>query len=90
MDSKESEVLHRDRRTWRSCCLQMDRQFTMFIVQTLVGVGLLTFCAYRLTVEFDCDRNAPYWGLIGTICGFFFRKVSKTSPVQIKQIETQE
>jgi hypothetical protein len=71
-DEKEAEF-----RIWRSCCLQMDRQFTMFVVQTIVGVGLLTFCAYRLTVEFDCDRNAPYWGLIGTICGFFFQKVSK-------------
>ena len=70
--------------TWRSCCLTMDKQFVMFLVQTLMGAGLLAFCAFRLTTETDCDRNAPYWGLIGTICGFFFRKVSKASPKNVK------
>ena len=70
--------------TWRSCCLTMDKQFVMFLVQTLMGAGLLAFSAFRLTTETDCDRNAPYWGLIGTICGFFFRKVSKASPKNTK------
>ena len=74
---EKTEINERGNSTWRSCCLTMDKQFVMFLVQTLLGASLLSFCAFRLTEETDCDKNAPYWGLIGTICGFFFRKVSK-------------
>lgn len=63
-------------KTWESCCFRVDRACVMFIVQTLIGSGLLTFCAYRLSTEADCDRASPYWGLIGTLCGFFFNKMS--------------
>lgn len=61
---------------WRSCCFRMDKQFIHFLVQTCIGVGLLVFCAIELTVEKDCERSAPYWGLMGTICGFFFRSIT--------------
>lgn len=61
---------------WRSCCFAVDRRCVTFIVQTLIGMSLLAFCAVRLTTESDCDRAAPYWGLIGTISGFFFNKMS--------------
>jgi hypothetical protein len=69
---------------WKSCCFKIDKQFALFFVQTAVGGGLLVFSAYRLTTEPECDRAAPYWGLIGTLCGFFFREVSTNvrSPVQ--------
>ena len=63
-------------KTWESCCFRVDRTCVMFIVQTLIGSGLLTFCGYRLSTEADCDRASPYWGLIGTLCVFFFRKMS--------------
>ena len=65
--------------TWRSCCFSVDRRCVTFLVQTLIGVFLLAFCATRLTLEHDCDRAAPYWGLIGTISGFFFNKMSNGS-----------
>jgi len=61
---------------WQSCCFTMDKMFVMYIVQTIVGAGLLAFSAYRLTTEPDCDRASPYWGLIGTLCGFFFKQVT--------------
>jgi hypothetical protein len=64
---------------WHSCCFTMDKLFVMYIVQTVVGTALLSFSAYRLTTEPDCDRASPYWGLIGTLCGFFFKQVSTQS-----------
>jgi hypothetical protein len=67
--------------TWRSCCLETDKEFFTFIIQTLIGVGLFTFCAYSLRTELNCDKAAPYWGLIGTLCGFFFRKLTAGSSV---------
>jgi len=63
-------------KTWESCCFRVDRACVMFIVQTLIGGGLLTFCGYRLSTETNCDKASPYWGLIGTLCGFFFRTMS--------------
>jgi predicted cobalt transporter CbtA len=62
--------------SWRSCCFTVDRRCAMFLVQSFVGFALLTFSAVRLTTETDCDRSAPYWGLIGTISGFFFNKLT--------------
>lgn len=65
-----------DRVQWKSCCFSLDRSFVQFCVQTVLGASLLAFSAFRLTTEPDCDRAAPYWGLIGTLCGFFFNKIS--------------
>lgn len=72
-------------KTWESCCFRVDRACVMFIVQTLIGIGLLIFCGYRLSTEADCDRASPYWGLIGTLCGFFFNKMQmvKKGPRQL-------
>ena len=59
---------------WESCCFSVDKRFVTFVVQTMIGIGLLAFCAIRLAFEQECDRAAPYWGLIGTVTGFFFRQ----------------
>jgi len=61
---------------WRSCCCLCERSFVVFLTQTIFGLCILTFCAYQLSSDIDCNRATPYWGLIGTICGFFFRKIS--------------
>lgn len=60
---------------WRSCCFTVDRRLAVFVVQTVVGILLLAFCAVQLTVTEDCHRSTPYWGLIGTVIGFFFQKL---------------
>jgi hypothetical protein len=63
-----------------------DKGCIMFCVQTFIGVGLLVFCALSLWVEQDCNKEAPYWGLIGTLCGFFFRKVASEGGAKIMSI----
>jgi hypothetical protein len=75
--STESRNIH----SWHSCCFTMDKSFVMYLVQTCIGGGLLIFSAYRLSTEPNCDRASPYWGLIGTICGFFFKSVSNSPSV---------
>lgn len=64
-----------EKNTWRSCCFFIDKRCLTFAIQSFIGIALLAFCSVRLATEPDCDRAAPYWGLIGTLCGFFFRKM---------------
>ena len=70
---------------WRSCCCLVNRQFFVFVIQTIIGFCVLSFCAYQLAHEHDCNRATPYWGLVGTICGFFFRKISFTTKSSVKE-----
>lgn len=70
------ETPNADEYIWESCCFRLDTRCVVFSVQTLIGFTLLAFCAYELSTEQECDRAAPYWGLIGTIAGFFFNKLS--------------
>ena len=65
---------------YESCCFQLDRQFVTFVVQTIIGLCVLTFCGWQLASIEDCNRSTPYWGLMGTITGFFFRKLSIKGP----------
>lgn len=67
-----------DRYNWKSCCFILDQRCVVFTVQTLLGMALTIFCAYMLSTETNCDRAAPYWGLIGTVAGFFFNKLTVT------------
>lgn len=67
-----------DNYLWKSCCFILDQRCIVFTVQTLIGTALIVFCAYMLSTETNCDRAAPYWGLIGTIAGFFFNKLTVT------------
>lgn len=61
---------------WESCCFLLDQRCVVFSVQTILGMALIIFCAYMLSIETNCDKAAPYWGLIGTLAGFFFNRLS--------------
>lgn len=68
-----------DEHKWSSCCFYLDQRCIIFTVQTIIGMAMITFCAYMLSTETNCDRAAPYWGLIGTIAGFFFNKIGNNN-----------
>jgi hypothetical protein len=79
-DSRENTTVVSDDRpvgqhVWTSCCFQLDKSFLIFLVQTVLGLLILTFCAWQLIVVEDCARATPYWGLVGTITGFFFNNM---------------
>ncbi len=68
---------------WRSCCFNVDKRCLIFLIQSIIGVGMLLFCALRLTYEPECDKAAPYWGLIGSVSGFFFNTMMPHNPVNL-------
>jgi hypothetical protein len=79
-DPSESKTLNQEaappkQQVWTSCCFQLDKSFLIFLVQTVMGLLILTFCAWQLIVVEDCARATPYWGLVGTITGFFFNNM---------------
>ena len=64
-------------RVWESCCFKVDSECAMYIVQTVIGGALIAFSCIRLATETNADKSAPYWGLIGTMCGFIYMKRKK-------------
>ena len=73
LQSKEDNEA-KTQRVWESCCFRIDIGCASFITQTIVGVALLAFACYMIKTETNAERQYPYWGLIGTMCGFVFVK----------------
>ena len=63
---------------WQCCQSTCTRSLVIFFVQTFVGVAVLVFALIAVDNS-DCEKSAPYWGVIGTVIGFFFRKISINS-----------
>lgn len=67
-ENDEKEVKKVD--TWRSCCIEADRQIIIYFGQLFLSVYVLVFCAVMLVrSNGDCDRSSPYIGLISFILG---------------------
>jgi hypothetical protein len=67
-----------------------EKACVVFSVQTFVGIFLLAFCAVSLWTVHDCNKEAPYWGLVGTLCGFFFRKVASEKGVRTRNTQKED
>ncbi len=63
---------------WQCCCFRIDRDCAVYFIQTIVATSLIAFSCIRLAIEENADKSAPFWGLIGTMCGFIFVKAVKT------------
>lgn len=72
-DVLDEKVVH----IWESCCFKVDSECARYIVQTVIGGSLILFSCVRLATETNADKTAPYWGLIGTMCGFIYMKRKK-------------
>ena len=59
---------------WVSCCFRINSNCVVYAVQTVVACALIIFSCIRVATETNADKSAPYWGLIGTMCGFIFIK----------------
>ena len=65
-----NEIPNEDDRTWRSCCLQTDRQSTVYIGQLVFSFSVLGFSAEMLILaDGDCNKSSPYIGLISFLMG---------------------
>ena len=63
---------------WESCCFIIDRRVLIFTSQLLIGLIIISFCIYKLSVN---DENpALYYGLLTFIIGVFLPspKVNKS------------
>lgn len=60
------------RDTYDSCCFRIDRRMLEYMTQTIIGIGIITFCSYQLTIV-DCEGSGAFWGLLGSTCGFFLK-----------------
>ena len=63
---------------WQCCCFRFDQDCAVYFIQTIIASSLIVFSCIRLAVEENADKSAPFWGLIGTMCGFIFVKAVKT------------
>ena len=78
-NSTEVNLLDRDNSNrWESCCFIIDRRVLIFASQLLIGLIIISFCIYKLSVN---DENpALYYGLLTFIIGVFLpsHKVNKS------------
>ena len=69
-EQKAPEQRRPRRQTWKSCCLEADRQMMVWFGQLLLMLSVLAFCAVQLVAaDGECDRSSPYIGLISFILG---------------------
>ena len=59
---------------WECCCIKLDRDCVVYMLQTVIGCALIAFSCIQLATEDNADKTAPYWGLVGSMCGFIFIK----------------
>jgi hypothetical protein len=89
MDADEKYKFERGKSTVRFTWWK-EKACVVFGVQTFIGILLLVFCAVSLWTVHDCNKEAPYWGLIGTLCGFFFRKVASEGGFRIRNAQKED
>lgn len=58
MEDTKIEVKEEQEKTWKSCCLELDPEFTQYFVKYLMLSGLMIFFGVELHLSNDChDRN---------------------------------
>ena len=55
--------------TWKSCCLTLDREFTLFITKYLLMVGLIIFFGYNLSRVTECQDKNLWQSLLLLVIG---------------------
>lgn len=70
-DGRSATGTDQDDDKWESCCMVMEPEAARFFALLLLTVFILGFCFYQLAYGEPCNQ-APLWGLIGTMIGFWF------------------
>jgi hypothetical protein len=77
---QQSAMPARSSRTWRSCCLETDRQATVYIGQLVFAFSVLGFSAIMLVKSNgDCEQSSPYIGLISFLLGKLLSSVTDST-----------
>ena len=54
--------------TWDSLCMRMDRRAVTFFSQFIIIIGVMVFCAIKLSGE-DTSQHSTYLALLTTMIG---------------------
>jgi len=66
-----SVMVETSRRTWKSCCFEIDPVFCRFFVCVLVSVGLLLHSLLELSKDGSCDQKSFYGPIVTMIIGIW-------------------
>lgn len=58
-----------DNRGWRSCCFNLDRDFTLFFTKYLMLCGLMLFSGYNLSTASECVDKSLWQSLLLLVIG---------------------
>ena len=56
-------------KTWTSCCITLDKEFTMFFVKYGILIGLMVFFAVELHFAGDCSEQQLFMSMLTLIVG---------------------
>jgi len=58
-----------ERKTWRSCCLTLDRDFVQYFVKYFILIGLISFFSVELKMSGSCEDKQLYNSLLMFVVG---------------------
>ena len=71
LDEGENENENENDNTWRSACLECDKDFVVFMCTYLMILMVTLFCFYQLIHLPNCSDQSSYLGVLGLILGIF-------------------
>lgn len=65
----ELQRVNSERKTWKSCCLTLDRDFVQYAVKYSILIGLIIFFSMELHLAEDCNDKQLYNSLLMFVVG---------------------
>jgi hypothetical protein len=63
-------------RTWKSCCLEVDRKAVVFFSTLGISLIMIAFCIFQLTTSKSCEAQQAYMGLLTLVLGIWIKSPS--------------
>ena len=54
---------------WRSCCIELNRDFTVFFTKYIILIGLMVFFSAELHLSITCEDKQLFMSLLTLIIG---------------------
>ncbi len=65
----ELQRVNSERKTWKSCCLTLDRDFVQYVVKYIILIGLIVFFSVELHLSNNCEDKQLYNSLLMFVVG---------------------
>ena len=56
---------------WKSCCLTVDKNATIYFSQLAISIITIAFCIVQLTLSKSCERDSLYSGILTLVIGVY-------------------